>query len=137
MKSFALGLFVWLGLILPLKGLAANSSDLPVYTEDTTQIVVTAKAPQFKIRLKSNPTTGFSWTLKDIDARYVEKLEHHLEMPGNMQLMGAPGYEWWTFNVKKEAFAQAPKISLHFVYARPWEKEKPDTEITFDVVPQQ
>ena len=88
---------------------------------------------EFKIALEGNPTTGYSWILKNVEeiknsglieelnlneinsAEYVQKGE------GNKVGMG--GVFCFLFKVKNPEGKNLPK--LNFEYKRPWEKEKP------------
>jgi len=109
-----------------------NNTDPSVYTEQKTSIFVTPDHPEFAIKLKSNPTTGYSWFLKNYDSQLIEA-ENHSYQATQTHLMGAPGYEIWTFKVKPQAFAVPQQISLNFVYVRPWEKNQPTKPLTFVV----
>ena len=88
---------------------------------------------EFKIALEGNPTTGYSWILKNAEeiknsglieelnlnelnsAEYVQKGE------GNK--VGIGGVFCFLFKVKNPEGKNLPK--LIFEYKRPWEKEKP------------
>ena len=88
---------------------------------------------EFKIALEGNPTTGYSWFLKNAEeiknsgiiaelnlnelnsADYVQRSE------GNKVGMG--GVFCFKFKVKEAEGKNLPK--LNFEYKRPWEKEKP------------
>jgi predicted secreted protein len=88
---------------------------------------------EFKIALEGNPTTGYSWFLKNAEeikksglieelnlneynsAEYVQKGE------GNKVGMG--GVFCFKFKVKDAEAKNLPKLT--FEYKRPWEKEKP------------
>lgn len=113
-------------------GLALNAFAQP-YTEDKTAITVSAAKPEFVLQLKSNPTTGYSWFLKAFNATYIEAVEHHYKAPTDKTLVGAPGYELWTFKAKPAAFKVPVQTSLHFVYVRPWEKNKDTQGVVFTV----
>ena len=96
---------------------------------------------EFKIALEGNPTTGYSWYLKNAEeiknsgiieelnldelnsAEYVQK--------GEGNLVGRGGVFCFKFKVKNPEGKNLPK--LNFEYKRPWEKEKPaigNAEIT-------
>lgn len=70
----------------------------------------------FDIRLPSNPSTGYRWTLVDpmplaVRADGVARYE-----PGAGGVAGAPGVETWSF-----VGAAAGSGQLRFEYRRPWE----------------
>lgn len=110
----------------------ANAIETPtIYTAQKTHITITTAQPQFIIQLKSNPTTGFSWFLKKYNPQWIQPIKHHFQAPDNPKLIGAPGYELWTFKVKPEGFTKPLQTSMIFVYQRPWEKTNPATKLTF------
>lgn len=112
----------------------------PIYTEEqaSTPITVTQEQPKFIIRLQSNATTGYRWS-----AHYDKmlfKAHHHYESsydPAKKdQLVGAPGYETWTFEYlpqPKTSLAKVKNTDLSFSYQRKWEKE-PVKQLVFHMV---
>lgn len=127
-----LSLLLGLSLTLPLVATATTEKpETPSYNEQKTSILVTADQPEFSIKLKANPTTGYSWFLRECNTRYLEPVKHSFQPPENKKLIGAPGYELWTFKVKPEAFNVPHQTPLRFVYARPWEKSDQSTGIVF------
>lgn len=127
--------FKWIGLlcIIFFNSFAlAEKLSSPIYTEDKTNISVTQVQPQFVIRLKSNRTTGYSWFLQEYDAALITPLKHQYESP-NTKLLGAPGYDVWTFSVKPIGF-NVPKVTqIRFIYIRPWEKEADEKQVVFRI----
>ena len=117
--------------LTPLSGLATASLQDEPYTEQKTNILVAANKPEFTLKLKANPTTGYSWFIRECDAHYLEPSSHHFEAPDNKKMAGAPGYEFFTFKVKPAAFMVPHQTPLRLVYARPWEKSEQSTSITF------
>jgi inhibitor of cysteine peptidase len=108
--------------------IAAN----PIYTEDKINVSVKSSDPIFTIQLKSNPSTGYSWSLKKYDAKLVVLVKHTYKRP-NTKLIGAPGYEVWTFRMTRAAFAKPQQTTIRFVYARPWKGGAKGKEILFKV----
>lgn len=129
--KFLLKLFFFISLGFFSIAFAADKNKPAIYTKKKNHIVVTQAQPQFSIQLKSNPTTGFSWFLRDYNPQFIQPLSHHFEAGHDTPLIGAPGYEIWTFKVKTPAFTVPLQTPIHFIYARPWEKAKTSTEITF------
>ncbi len=75
----------------------------------------------FVIRLESNPTTGYSWSLAGFDANVVEKVSNVYEPKKTAaNIVGSGGNEIWTF----KAIAKG-ETKLTFQYVRPWEKDVP------------
>ena len=118
--------------LLAFSAFAALSSTTVIYNEKKTNISVTKEQPEFTIQLKSNPTTGFSWFLREYDSELVKPLEHHF-VKGNSRLIGSPGMEEWTFRISPQAFAVPHQTVIRFVYARPWEKVPQSTGVAFIV----
>src|SRR5690242_8895144 len=69
-----------------------------VYTEDKFNIIATKDQSHFIIRLKSNPTTGYHWFLREYDGKLIAPVKYSYEAP-NTKLIGAPGYEVWVFSI--------------------------------------
>lgn len=117
--------------ILTLFSLNAFSHE--IYTEGKLGVAISPKDPEFVIKLKSNPTTGYSWFLRTYDTRFLTPLKHSFEGPTDKKLMGAPGFEVWTFQVKPAAFAFPQQTLLRFVYSRPWDGNEQPKQIVFKV----
>lgn len=106
-----------------------------VYGEDKTNIAVTPDQPTFVIKLKSNPTTGYSWFLREYDNTLVTPVKHDFIPPGKA-LIGAPGYEVWTFKAKPAAFSVPQITNIRMIYARPWQSGESTTQLVFHVATQ-
>ena len=85
---------------------------------------------EFKITLRSNPTTGYQWVLaKPLDEKLVKLLGSEYKQPDS-RLVGAGGDMVWTF----QALAKG-KTRMGLDYIRPWEKgQKPVQTTNFTVV---
>jgi inhibitor of cysteine peptidase len=103
------------------------------HLQDKPAFVVMSDQPVFQIKLKSNPTTGYSWYLREWNSEVVEPLKHQFEAPTTKKLMGAPGYEIWTFRAKPGAFVVPLQTILRFVYARSWEVGENPSQAVFRV----
>jgi inhibitor of cysteine peptidase len=113
--------------------IAADKSDSSTYNEDNTTIQVTKKNPQFTIKLKSNPTTGFTWFLREYSTKMITPVKHDFVAP-EKKLIGAPGYETWTFRVNEQAFVVPQMLTIRMIYARPWKSNDAGTQVIFRVV---
>lgn len=91
-----------------------------IYDESKTAVIIDDKQPVFIIKLISNPTTGYSWFLKDYDQTMIKPVKHEYHSP-KQEMPGAPGYELWVFRVKSEALSVPRRSVIKMVYARPWE----------------
>jgi inhibitor of cysteine peptidase len=102
------------------------------YTESQPNITITSVQPDFTLKLRSNPSTGYSWAIEDYDAKYITPLEHSYQH-ATAQLPGAGGYELWSFRVNPHAFITSQQTTIRMMYTRPWEKIKRRTELVFHV----
>jgi inhibitor of cysteine peptidase len=103
------------------------------FTDPSKSIIVKKSKPEFTIVLKSNPTTGFSWLLKNYDVNLMVSVENKYFSPKAEKMVGAPGYEMWTFRVKPSGFVVPQTTHITLVYARPW-TEKGAKVTNFKVV---
>ena len=72
---------------LSLSAYANTNLNAVVYTKDKTAVVVKKDQPEFTIKLKANPTTGYTWALRDYDAKLIEPLHHVYIPPQGKKLM--------------------------------------------------
>jgi len=94
-------------------------------TSDAAETAVTVNgAGEFAIKIKSNPTTGYSWAVQEITPGDLVKFKRvKTEEPGDLEgsqppLLGAPTYEILTFDALKPGRAE-----IRLQYRRPWEKD--------------
>lgn len=92
----------------------------PVFTSSKLPIIVTQKNPVFTIKLQSNPTTGFLWKLASYDRNLMTLVDHTFVAPKNKKLLGAPGYDMWTFKAKYAHYAVNQVGHVRMLHARPW-----------------
>jgi inhibitor of cysteine peptidase len=84
----------------------------------------------FSITLTSNRTTGYSWALEDPLNETIVSYRGKRYMAPGTTMMGAPGWEIWTFSALRRG-----KALVSLKYARPWEKSAPPAkEAVFVVV---
>jgi inhibitor of cysteine peptidase len=89
---------------------------------------ITVKAPgEFSIKIKSNPTTGYSWwqhspgEKEESPIKFKEKkVEEPGDRPEQERKLGAPTYEIFTFEALEPG-----EVMLELHYRRPWEKDVP------------
>lgn len=111
-----------LGLLLIVVAVQAEDKTI-VFSDPAKTIMVKKSNPVFNIILQSNPTTGYSWSLKSYDSNLIVPVKHKFYPPENKKLVGAPGYERWTFRVKTEGFTVPQLTSITLIYLRPWEEQ--------------
>lgn len=115
---------------------SANNATAPqFYSEDNSSILVSPGHPEFTIKLKSNPTTGYSWFLRDYNKDLIKPVKHNFEA-SKEKLIGASGFEMWTFRAKPAAFAVPQQTTIKLIYARPWKGADGSTPIVFRVTTQ-
>jgi inhibitor of cysteine peptidase len=103
------------------------------YNKQNSNISVDSSHPEFVIKLKSNPSTGYSWYLREYDANLVVPTKHSFSKSSQPGLVGAPGYESWIFEVKPAGFIVPQQTLIRFVYARPWQAADDTTQLVFHV----
>jgi inhibitor of cysteine peptidase len=100
-------------------------------SEGKLAIQASKAKPEFTIKLKSNPTTGYSWYLRDYNSNLVQPVKHSYEPAADKALVGAGGSEVWIFKVKPAGFTVPQQTSVKLVYARPWESIESTTQKAF------
>jgi len=117
LKSLLRVLFV--GLVLAL-GVAQADNTVDDFTDPAKPIYLDSKNSTLVVKLKSNPTTGYSWYLQSIDAPWLQPISHRYVAPSS-KLMGAPGYDLWTFKVDP-AYQTVPFYTeIELIYTRAWQ----------------
>lgn len=106
-----------------------------VFTEEKLNILVSPHQPEFTLKLKSNPTTGYTWFLRGYDSNLISPVKHSFQA-GNQKLMGAPGFEYWTFRVKPAGFTVPQQTMIRMIYARPWASSDSSTVLVFHITTQ-
>jgi len=117
MKRLLLGLF--LGLLVSGSAAAAR---LDLTEQENGKDILLDRGDELVVRLPSNRTTGYSWSLEMTGSGRLEQQGEALyETPrSDRRMMGAGGVEIWKFRALK-----AGQVSLKFNYRRPWEKDVP------------
>ena len=75
-----------------------------------------------RVKLRSNPSTGFSWALGPLEEGMLET-SGESEFAADPHREGEAGYggcEIWTFKAE-----QSGETEISLIYARPWEDERP------------
>ena len=100
------------------------------FSSPNNKIFVSRKNPVFTLTLHSNPTTGFSWAIKSYDKNLISLVDHKFIAPKNKKLIGAPGYEVWTFKFKANKGNAAVNPVGHIImkHRRPWTKNGATTK---------
>lgn len=125
--------FVWIFICnatLALEQHQPNKTN--IYKETQLNVVVDATHPAFTLQLKSNPTTGYSWFLREYSRHLIQPIKHRFQAP-NSGLVGAPGIEYWTFQVKNAAFIVPQSTVIRLIYSRPWQGLQNSKQLVFRV----
>lgn len=93
------------------------------YTEQEV-INIYTDTNEFEIKLKSNPTTGYSWYLENYNSNLLTPIKQEYKSSqakkNSKPLLGAGGTDTWTFKATKEAFTVPRVTEIAFTYMRPW-----------------
>lgn len=126
MKKYAV-FFCFLVVIIPVvcrSSTVESGANKIIFTDQAKPIIVAKSKPEFDLILQSNPTTGYSWVLKEYDANLVVPIQHKFyPSAGDKKLVGAPGHEKWTFRVKPQGFTVSHLLSISLIYLRQWEEQ--------------
>lgn len=98
-------------------------------SEDGGQIEL-AQGQVLVIELESNPTTGYQWTVEEVDVSILKQLGDAQYERTGPAMPGAGGSETFRF----EAVA-AGETTLRLIYHRPWEEGvAPGQTFTLEVI---
>ena len=102
------------------------------YTDPNTMIQATPDKSIVVLKIKSNPTTGYSWFLNHYDSELLTPISQEY-IPSKSELVGAGGYVEWKFKVNEKAFTvpQLTKISLEYI--RPWVVAESTQKLDFTI----
>lgn len=99
-------------------GCGPKGKGLQLKEENSGQKITLDVGQTLTLTLKSNPTTGYQWQVRDLDEAVLKlsNYEYRADMPITI---GSGGVDVWSFE------AQAPgQITLRLEYVRPWEEGK-------------
>ncbi len=116
------------GSIEPIK--AATQGSMQTLTKDQNGQTLTMRVNEIlQVSLDGNPTTGYVWETKDLDAALLAQqgeLVYSTQATAT-RVAGAGGTYLFSYKALK-----AGQATLTIIYHRPWEKEAPPAE-TFQV----
>lgn len=95
---------------------AACDDREPVYKEGQKIIMVSPDRPRFVIKLKSNPSTGYTWKIREYDQSMITLKDREAIGPGGI---GAPEDEYWEFKVRRHALQFPNTTRIKFEYLSP------------------
>jgi inhibitor of cysteine peptidase len=103
-------------------------NEVEVTAEDHGGKVTLREGHMLVVTLDSNPTTGYKWQVKEIDASIIEQVGQS-EFEEDTAKLGSPGVEVFRFKA-----VGTERTHLKLIYSRPWENEKPEKEFELEVV---
>jgi len=85
----------------------------------------------FTVALQGNPTTGYSWTVKDFDQSLIKSVGEpvYQSETSTIPLVGQGGTFFFSFLTQ----GKEGEITLDFAYSRSWESNPPEREFTLKV----
>jgi inhibitor of cysteine peptidase len=116
MMRITLSIFILAGVFFAVAGCSSRKIDL-TSADDGRQLNVNL-GERIVIALDGNPTTGYTWEPKDLDASLIQQVGSTAYKSSNQGLVGAGGTQTLTFKTLKAGIT-----SLTLVYHRPWETD--------------
>ncbi|MFO7907867.1 MAG: protease inhibitor I42 family protein [Planctomycetota bacterium] len=102
-------------------------------SDDQAEVTVVA-GQKLMIRLESNPTTGFRWSVSDVDQNILRVIDQKYEpAEEDSGKLGSGGHTTFTFQAKGTG-----ETGLELEYSRPWEgakKRQRTFSLTVNVTP--
>ena len=89
---------------------------LPLTTSDNGTKVNAFAGQELVITLAGNPSTGYTWETKDLDASMFLQVGETQFASSNPNLVGSGGTQTLTLRILKSG-----SVTLKLVYHRPWE----------------
>ena len=117
-------------LLVGCRGEGDGSRSVELTAKDDGRTVTAQPADVLILRLDSNPTTGYEWSLtRKPDAAVLESLGHKYEPP-ETGLVGAGGVDVWRFRAIEDG-----NTSFELKYGRPFGNDPPagSFSLTVDV----
>lgn len=117
-------------LVATLSGCGGSNQGVNLTAQDNGAEITLKRGQTLTISLESNPTTGYSWQVIEIDAAILEQSgeAEYKQASGTEGMTGAGGVETWRF----QALA-AGQTTLTLGYMRPWESVPPLETFTVQV----
>jgi inhibitor of cysteine peptidase len=127
MKKYLALLISLLALSLLVSGAsAAQNQNTATHPIIKTELVKVNK--EFRVILKSNPTTGYSWTPK-FDPKYIQLVNSkYVPYKTSNNVVGSGGVQIFTFKAIKKGFSR-----ITFEYQRSWETVPPIKVETYNI----
>lgn len=121
-----IGLCLCFCLALAAMGCHSKAGQVDLTAENDGQTINMKKGNEIVVKLEGNITTGYSWSVQDLDAQYLQQ-QGEEEYKSDSNLIGAGGISTFTFKAQQQG-----QTTLKLIYSRPFEKDTPP-EKTFEV----
>lgn len=121
-------------IILLMIGLMVSAMAAVKFNDVEKPILVSKAKPVFSITLKSNHTTGYRWLLTKYNSDLIQPTGVKYYYSSDKKLVGAAGYEVWSFKLKPACFKVPQVMDVALVYARTWEDLADVKPVVFKVV---
>ena len=99
-----------------------SAVEIEIKAEDNGRQVELSRGQILVVSLESNPGTGYSWQVEEIENR-VLKAVGEPEFKSDSKLLGAPAMQVMRFQA-----IGIGQTTLKLAYRRPWEKSVPPTQ---------
>ncbi|MEM9243836.1 MAG: protease inhibitor I42 family protein [Pseudomonadota bacterium] len=93
---------------------------------------VSAKNPEYRLSLASNPSTGYHWYIVSYKPEFMRLASYQFDQPTSNKI-GSGGQETWLFKLNPIAFKAPMLLKINMIYARPFELDKGEKH-TFYIV---
>jgi len=120
---------ILLAAVLALGACAPAAGEVPLGISDNGSQVEVDLGWVLVISLESNPSTGYSWHVAEIDPARLEQVgEAEFTSEADEGLVGAPGVETLRFKTVGSGIT-----TLTLTYDRPWEDDSAEQTFTLTV----
>lgn len=102
-------------------------------TDPNQSIMLPSAKSEFSLTLPANPTTGYTWHIASYDDHLVTVTGHKF-FPPSSQIVGAGGFDVWTFKVSPSALVAPHLLKIKMVYGRSWDIRETGQEKEFFVI---
>lgn len=117
-------LFVLTALLLTIS-CSGQPAQITVDMSANGSAVTMEQGQELVVRLESNPTTGYGWTVQNVDTAVLQQVGDIEYEPADTGLVGSGGWESCRFQALSSG-----ETTLQMIYHRSWE-ENVDPEQTF------
>ena len=122
-------IIVLISLMMSITAFAAERNG---FTDPTKILQVSSASQDIALKIRSNPTTGYSWFLVDYDHDLLTPVSQTY-VPPTSDLVGASGYEVWHFKANTKAFTVPQLTQITLQQIRPWSAPTDSRKLTFTV----